>query len=144
MDMNAAGAPARPSNHVVNPIVDAHFSLATGFLILQQQALAVIEHFDITLPTSNPRMLEVPPFLPARPTGSDYHIFCCQAVTMSSVAAIHEVLHALKHPCAVAPNFQGPQPRVERPGPRPDAVGGGVRQEVAHARGTPLSADDAR
>ena len=135
MDMSAAGAPARPPNHVVNPIVDAHFSLATGS-ILQQRALAVIEHFDIPLPTSNPRMLEVPPLPPARPA----------AITMSSaaVAAIHEGLHALKHPCAVAPDVQGPQPRVERPGPRPDAVGGGVRREVAHARGTALSADQAR
>ena len=44
--------------HVVSPIVDATFGLLPDSL-LAQRSLAVIEHFDIPLPASNPRLLEM-------------------------------------------------------------------------------------
>lgn len=44
--------------HVMAPILDAVFSLAPQALV-QKRGLACIEHFDIPLPASNPRLVEM-------------------------------------------------------------------------------------
>eukprot|EP01046_Picozoa_sp_COSAG06_P009660 COSAG06_NODE_507_length_14929_cov_109.047067_9_plen_305_part_00 len=44
--------------HVLAPIVDAAIALAPKALV-QQRGLACIEHFDIPLPLSNPRLIEM-------------------------------------------------------------------------------------
>ena len=59
-DLTPAPAPEgaeKMAPHVLAPIVDALFALAPTSLVLQR-GLACIEHFDIPLPVSNPRMLE--------------------------------------------------------------------------------------
>ena len=51
-DYNCGSAPL-----VLNPVLDAGIKLQEGST-LAERALAVIEHFDIPLPLSNPRMIE--------------------------------------------------------------------------------------
>jgi DUF1680 family protein len=53
---SGSGATGRVA-HVLSPILDAAFALEEGST-LAVRALAVIEHFDIPLPLSNPRLLE--------------------------------------------------------------------------------------
>ena len=56
--MENAGPPPTLVPHVLAPIVDADYELAPDSL-LQARAVAVIEHFDVPLPVSNPRLLDM-------------------------------------------------------------------------------------